>query len=385
MSKRDSSLIKKENVIIAVVCCGAIFLLAALFLFMFINRKSSTRESESRTVYDEYFTNKGLIADFNVQENVQLCDYKGIPVQYSDIVSDSAVEDMLSEILKDYRQPSNSDSITAKYGDTINIDFTGYIDGEPFEGGDTKGKGYELVLGSGQLIGNFEAQLEGSNPGDKLTITVDFPENYRNEKFRGKTAEFFVTINSIYVTPELTDDFVLKYFSEIARTADEYRDKIEKEIYSEQLSEYLTDYVVENSKILDYPADFLKMLIELNHSTYENQYKFYNEQAYENFGVYPWNTVYEFFELSKEEYEKRVISEAYNTLSYYMVLQAIYQQEGLNISDSTAKEYLIANGYSEESSSEVLAKYGEGFAAQLAIESTVRSFLSDNCIVTREH
>lgn len=93
----------------------------------------------------------------------------------------------------------NTDSsLTVEDGDTVNIDFVGTVDGVEFSGGNTQGQGTDLVIGSGSYIDDFEEQLIGAHPGDKVTVTVTFPENYGNDALNGKEAEFAVTVNGIY-------------------------------------------------------------------------------------------------------------------------------------------------------------------------------------------
>ena len=89
-------------------------------------------------------------------------------------------------------------SLEVKDGDTVNIDYVGRIDGVAFEGGDTKGQGADLTIGSGTYIDDFEEQLIGSHPGDEVKVTVTFPENYGNEELNGKEAVFDVVVNGIY-------------------------------------------------------------------------------------------------------------------------------------------------------------------------------------------
>ncbi len=89
-------------------------------------------------------------------------------------------------------------SLTVEDGDTVNIDYVGKIDGTVFEGGSTDGMGTDLVIGSGSYIDDFEDQLIGSHPGDKVEVTVTFPEDYQKADFRGKEAVFDVTVNGIY-------------------------------------------------------------------------------------------------------------------------------------------------------------------------------------------
>ena len=96
-------------------------------------------------------------------------------------------------------QSYNKDkSLVVKDGDTVNIDYVGYIDDVAFEGGNTQGQGTSLTIGSGSYIDDFEEQLIGHNVGDNVTVNVTFPENYGNDELNGKDARFEVTINGIY-------------------------------------------------------------------------------------------------------------------------------------------------------------------------------------------
>lgn len=89
-------------------------------------------------------------------------------------------------------------SLTIEDGDTVNIDYVGSIDGVEFQGGNTKGNGADLVIGSHTYIDNFEEQLIGHHPGDNVDVTVTFPEDYGKDELNGKEALFKVTINGIY-------------------------------------------------------------------------------------------------------------------------------------------------------------------------------------------
>lgn len=89
-------------------------------------------------------------------------------------------------------------SLTVADGDTVNIDYIGYVDGVAFNGGNTNGNGTALTIGSGSYIDDFEEQLIGSHPGDIVEVNVTFPEDYGNEELNGKDATFTVTVNGIY-------------------------------------------------------------------------------------------------------------------------------------------------------------------------------------------
>lgn len=93
---------------------------------------------------------------------------------------------------------STDTSLTVKDGDTVNIDYVGKIDGTAFDGGSTNGKGTDLEIGSGSYIDDFEDQLVGAHPGDKVEVTVTFPDDYQATDLAGKEAVFDVTVNGIY-------------------------------------------------------------------------------------------------------------------------------------------------------------------------------------------
>lgn len=89
-------------------------------------------------------------------------------------------------------------SLTVADGDTVNIDYTGYVDGTAFAGGSTDGNGTRLVIGSHFYIDDFEEQLIGHHPGETVEVNVTFPEDYGNASLNGKEARFEVVINGIY-------------------------------------------------------------------------------------------------------------------------------------------------------------------------------------------
>jgi trigger factor len=88
--------------------------------------------------------------------------------------------------------------LVCKEGDKVNIDYVGKIDGVPFAGGDTKGAGAILKLGSGQYIPGFEDQVAGHKPGETFDVVVTFPEDYGAAELAGKKAVFTTTLNGIY-------------------------------------------------------------------------------------------------------------------------------------------------------------------------------------------
>jgi trigger factor len=108
-------------------------------------------------------------------------------------VSGTDVEQVLARLAEQNRvyTPREGDAV-AENGDKVTLDFTGRIDGEPFEGG--SGENVDIVLGSGSFLPGFEAQIEGMKAGESRTIRVMFPDNYSVAKLAGKAATFDVRL-----------------------------------------------------------------------------------------------------------------------------------------------------------------------------------------------
>lgn len=121
-------------------------------------------------------------------------------------VEDAAVDERLkalAEQLKSFVDAAEGEG--ASEGDVIAIDFTGTIDGAPFEGGSAED--FELELGTGRFLPGFEDQLAGAKKGEQREVEVSFPEDYPEERFAGQTAKFAVTVKAVRVPlPAPVDD-----------------------------------------------------------------------------------------------------------------------------------------------------------------------------------
>ena len=180
---------------------------------------------------------KGKDITFKVEVETKphptLGDYSELIIE--DIESEVTDEDVEAELKK--QQEENARLIPvedreAKEGDTVNIDFDGYLDGERFEGG--KAEDYDLVLGSNSFIEGFEDQVAGHKAGDKFDVNVTFPNDYQAKEFQGKDARFEVEINSITEKelPELDDEFA-KDISEF-ETLDELKADLRESLKEEK-------------------------------------------------------------------------------------------------------------------------------------------------------
>ena len=164
-----------------------------------------------------------------VKPEVILGQYKGVQVEKADTeVSD---DEVMAEIAKEQEKNATTVTVTdrpAQMGDTVIIDFEGFVDGEAFDGG--KAEDYSLELGSHSFIDTFEDQLAGKNTGDEVEVNVTFPEEYHAESLKGKPALFKVKINEIKAKelPEIDDEFA----SEVSEyeTLDEYKASVKADL-----------------------------------------------------------------------------------------------------------------------------------------------------------
>ncbi|NNE36806.1 MAG: trigger factor [Gammaproteobacteria bacterium] len=151
----------------------------------------------------------GLIytAVFEVMPEITLGSVDDLEIEKSECdISDEDYEKMV-ETLKSQRTNLEEVDRESKTGDTVEINFDGYIDDEPFEGGSAKD--FKLELGQNRFIEGFEDGLTGKKTGDKVSLDLKFPDEYQQESVAGKPVRFEVEINKILepVLPELNDEF----------------------------------------------------------------------------------------------------------------------------------------------------------------------------------
>lgn len=193
-------------------------------------------------------SNQNLIftAKVTVKPEVELGAYMGIEIKKAEaVVTDEDIEKELQKIVeKNSRLVSVSDR-PVQDGDTAIIDFEGFIDGVPFEGG--KGTDYSLVIGSGSFIPGFEDQLIGKNIGEDVDVNVSFPEDYGKDELSGKPALFKVAVKEIKFKelPTIDDEFV-KDISEFD-TLDEYKTDLRNKL--EETAKHKAQHEDENNVI----------------------------------------------------------------------------------------------------------------------------------------
>ena len=168
-------------------------------------------------------------ASVPVKPVVEIEGYKGIEAakEVAD-VTDLEIENELKVIQERNSRETDITDAPAEMGNTVKIDFEGFVDDTPFEGG--KDEDHFLKLGSGNFIPGFEEQIVGHSIGDSFDVNVTFPEDYHAKELAGKPAVFKTTLKAIQKVelPALDDDFA-KDVSEFD-TMDEYRADIKAKI-----------------------------------------------------------------------------------------------------------------------------------------------------------
>ena len=193
-------------------------------------------------INDENVVTLTLVTD--VYPEVTLGQYKGLEVEKAEpVVTDAQVQAELDRMAENVSSTETADR-PAEMGDTVNIDFEGFDNGVPFEGG--KGENHDLKLGSGSFVPGFEEQLVGMSAGQEKDINITFPEDYHKD-LAGKAVVFHVKVNKVTVTivPTQDDEFA-KDVSEFD-TLDELKADIRAKAVAEQQKQL--DSAFENAAV----------------------------------------------------------------------------------------------------------------------------------------
>jgi trigger factor len=334
----------------------------------------------SNSNISEGLDDDGKISGIDVSKYITLADYTNISIPADEVAAtDEEVDEDITSTLESYNYVSDDTTLSVADGDVVNIDYVGTIDDEEFDGGNSEGEGYDLTIGSGTFVDDFEEQLIGSHPGDVVTVNVTFPDDYSTEELAGQDAVFTVTINGITVTPELTDEFVAENIDiEGVTTADEYRAYIENTYYEEHLEDYLTNYVYENSTVNSYPKSYLKAIKSITKYDDEYMMSYYN-QLYEAYGLtgYGYDNLWDYAGAEDElSYEKDLTSRAKDTVKTALVYQGIFEDAGMTLDvDAMLSEMTEEND--EDYTQDMLDTYGQGYMAQAEMKNQVIDYLMD--------
>jgi trigger factor len=273
-----------------------------------------------------------ITAKVTVKPEVKLGEYKNLTVEKQDREATEAdVDARLAQLQSQHAELVVKEDAAVE-GDTVVIDFEGFLDEEAFEGG--KGENYSLELGSGSFIPGFEEQLVGQKAGDSLDVVVTFPEEYQAEDLAGKEATFKVTVHEVKgkELPELDDEFA-KDIDEEVETLAELKEKFLAEI-KESKEEAAKDAVeeaairlaVENAEIVELPH------VMVHDEVHRAMDEFLNNMQRQ--GIAP-EMYYQLTGTTEADLHKQFEGEADNRVKTNLVIEAIAKAEGF---ETTAEE-----------------------------------------------
>lgn len=281
-----------------------------------------------------------------VKPEVELGQYKGVEVAKADVeVTEDDINAELDKVREQNSRTVNVEDRPVQDKDMTVIDFEGFIDGQPFQGG--KGENYPLTIGSHSFIDTFEEQLIGKNIGEETEVNVTFPEDYHAEELKGKPATFKVTVKEIKEKQydDLDDDFAqnVSDFDTLA----EYKEDLKKTIGERKANEAnnkkeaeAIDKIIENAK-MDIPSAMVDTQVRQMAEDFSRRLQQQGlsvEQYFQFTGL----TADKLFADMQPEAEKRIKSR--------LVLEAIVKAENIEVSDEEYESELnkMAESYGME-------------------------------------
>lgn len=278
-------------------------------------------------------------AKVTVKPEVKLGEYKGLEVEEESVeVTDEDVDHELEHQRGHQAELIVKEDGKVEDGDTVVMDFEGFLDGEAFDGG--KGENHSLEIGSGQFIPGFEEKLIGKEAGEEFEIDITFPKEYHAEDLAGKDAIFKVTIHEIKTKelPELDDEFA-KDIDEEVETLDELKTKKKAELETQKKQdaenakrESLVEKASDNAEV-DVPQAMVTTELDRMMKEFEQrlQQQGMTMEMYFQFSGQDENALKE---QMKDDADKRVKTN--------LTLEAIFNEEKLEVSDADVDKELEA-------------------------------------------
>ena len=301
----------------------------------------------------------GLVvkAEVTVKPEVAISEYKNLEVEKVEhTVTD---EDVDAELKRSQEMNSRLVSVEDRPvadGDTVTIDYKGFVGDEQFQGGTAEN--HNLVIGSGQFIPGFEDQLIGAELDSEVDVNVTFPEEYHSEALAGKEAIFKVSVKGIKMKemPELDDEFA-KDTSEFD-TMDELKADIRKRL--EEAAQTRTeneqkDKVVE-AVVAKLEADIPEVMIESETDSMLRDFDFqlrYQGLDLDKYVQFSGTTIDELKDQMKEDAEKRVRTQ--------LAIEAVSKLENIEVTDEDVeKEYEKMAESQNQTVEQVKKMFGKG-------------------------
>jgi trigger factor len=274
-------------------------------------------------------------AKVQVKPEVKLGEYKGLEVEKMETeVTAEDVEAELTSLQEKQAELAVKEEGKAEDGDTVTMDFEGFVDGEAFEGG--QAENYSLELGSGQFIPGFEEQLIGVASGEEKEVEVNFPEEYHAAELAGKPATFKVKVHEIKAKelPALDDEFA-KDADEEVETLAELKEKIENRLQESKkneaetaVRETLVNKASDNAEV-EIPEVMVTAEVDRMMQEFEQRLQMQGM----NLDLY-----FQFSGQTEEDLRGQMKEDAGKRVRTNLTLEAIAAAENLEVTDEEAEE-----------------------------------------------
>lgn len=279
----------------------------------------------------EQISDEGLEVSlrFDLEPEAELGVYKGVQaVRPNDEITDADVDAEIKRVQDRNSRLVPVEDRAAEDGDTANIDFEGFHDGEAFDGG--QGEAYDLELGSGSFIPGFEEQVVGHEAGEEFDVNVTFPEDYGADELAGQDAVFKVKINSIKKKelPELDDDFAMDVseFDTFAEYKDSIRAELQEAATENADREFENNVIREAAKniTVDIPESMIESEVDHLYGHQEQDVRQYGMALEDYLGFLGQNV---------EEFKESLRPAAESQVKVSLLLKAVIREEELELSE----------------------------------------------------
>ncbi len=261
---------------------------------------------------------------------ITLGEYKNLDVEHKEVkVTDEELEEELKRRLADNAELVLKDEAAEK-GDTVVIDFEGFVDGKAFDGG--KAENHSLELGSGQFVPGFEDQLIGAKAEEQREVKVTFPSNYP-EGLNDKDATFKVVVHEVKTkkVPEFNDEFVADLDIKVVHNVEEYREFVKKDLLEKaekneksRFFDALLDKIVANATV-KIPEEFVNEEVE-------NMFNNLKAQVEQN-GL-DMDAYFKITNSKEEDVKAKMAVDARKNIERFFVLDEVGKKEEIEVNDA---------------------------------------------------
>ena len=283
-----------------------------------------------------------------VKPEVELGEYKGLEVKKGRVtVAKKDIEAQVENYRHQFAELTTKENGEVAKGDTVVMDFEGFIDGEAFEGG--KAENHSLEIGSGSFIPGFEEQVIGMKVGEEKEINVTFPEEYQSAELAGQEAVFKVKVHEIKtkVLPDIDDELAkdvnidgIETLADLETyTKEQIKNKKQTEVES-KFSDDIFNAVIENT-----PLEVPEAMIETETQTMLREVEMNLQQQGLSFELYE-----QFTGKNKDAIKADLTDQAKDRVKLNLILAAIVEAENIEVTDEERNSELetIANTYNRD-------------------------------------